>query len=268
VRAGTEDLVIDIGVGAKVTGSVTDSNGKPFSQGWVQVAMLKDGQTTSMSHFPIAQDGTFTIEGLEPGKPVALSVMRNDGNATGESITVEPPTTNVRLTLPAATPIKGRLVGSLGSARWRFWAWLESNPNTQVQSRSQEPDGRFTIEGVAGPGPWMVAARSGDDDRYAIAGPVAGGTENVTLELRQGRSIEGRLLAADGGAPPANHQIMASMPGWNTTARVDAQGNFKLRGLPPGRYTLQTWSNDGQMATQSDVEDGTTGVRLTLGTQR
>jgi hypothetical protein len=267
VRAGTEDLVIEIGVGAKVSGHVADSDGKPFSQGWVQVASVKDGQTNVMHHVEIKADGSFTIEGLEPGKPLVLSIYLRSGSVLAESVTVDPPASNVRLTVPAMTPIKGRLQGSLGSGKWRVWAWLVSDTNRQDRARSVEADGRFSLDGISGPGPWMVAARSTDDDRYGLAGPVEGGAENVALTLRQGRSIEGQLLAADGTPPSENSSVSASGNGWSTSARIDAQGNFKLRGLPPGRYTLQAWTNDGQQANQSDVEDGATGVRLTLKAQ-
>ncbi len=264
VRAGTEDLVIEIGVGAKVSGHVADAQGKPFSQGWVQVATQKDGQTNVMHHVEIKEDGSFAIEGLEPGKPVVLSIYLRSGGVLAESVTVDPPSSNVRLTVPAMTPIKGRLQGSLGAGKWRVWAWLVSDTNRQDRARSVEADGRFSLDGISGPGPWMVAARSTDDDRYALAGPVEGGAENVALTLRQGRSIEGQLLAADGTPPAENSSVSASSNGWSTSARIDAQGNFKLRGLPPGRYALQVWTNDGQSAAQADVEDGTTGVRLTL----
>jgi|GEM_PF-1813553 len=269
VRAGTEDLVIEVGVGAKVSGSVTDANGKPFSQGWVQVATRKEGQQgdasgSVMHHVEIKEDGSFTLEGLDPGKPLVLSVYLRDGGATAESVTVHPPATNVRLTVPAMTPIKGRIQGSLGSGKWRVWAWLVSDTNKQARSRNIDSEGRFTLDGVSGAGPWMIGARSSDDERYALAGPVEGGAENVMLTLRQGRSIEGRLLTSDGTSPGENSNVSASQNGWSTSARTDAQGNFKLRGLPPGRYTLQAWSNEGHQATQADVEDGATGVRLTL----
>ncbi len=42
-------------------------------------------------------------------------------------------------------------------------------------------------------------------------------------------------------------------------------GNFEIKGVPPGHYTLKTWSEDGKPTTQAvDVSGATTNVNLTV----
>lgn len=267
IRPGTDDLVIDMASGVEVSGTVVDTQGKPFSAGWVMVTTGADEKNPSSNYVQIKDDGTFTAAGLERG-PVKLSVYRNDGGPTGEAVRVDAPASRVKLTLPASTPIRGTLHGAGASApSYRITAWTLGENRREARRVYPDADGRFSLEGVSGSGQWMVAARAkgNDSDLYALAGPFAAGTENVVLELRTGRAIEGTVASSDGAEPPAGINVMAGNDGWNGWSAVGAKGEFKIRGLPPGRYRLSCSSPDGtQEASQADVDDGSTGVRLTL----
>jgi len=48
-------------------------------------------------------------------------------------------------------------------------------------------------------------------------------------------------------------------------AVTDTDGAFEIKNVPPGTYTLKTWSEDGKVTTQSvTVAAGTTDVELTV----
>jgi plastocyanin len=48
-------------------------------------------------------------------------------------------------------------------------------------------------------------------------------------------------------------------------AVTDRDGAFEIKNVPPGTYTLKTWSEDGKVTTQSvTVAAGTTDVELTV----
>jgi plastocyanin len=48
-------------------------------------------------------------------------------------------------------------------------------------------------------------------------------------------------------------------------AVTDKEGNFEIKDVPPGHYTLKTWSEDGKPTTQAvDVTAGTATVELTV----
>ncbi len=48
-------------------------------------------------------------------------------------------------------------------------------------------------------------------------------------------------------------------------AVTDTDGSFEIKNVPPGTYTLKTWSEDGKVTTQSvTVASGTANVELTV----
>jgi plastocyanin len=48
-------------------------------------------------------------------------------------------------------------------------------------------------------------------------------------------------------------------------AVTDKDGNFEIKGIPAGKYTLKTWSEDGKPSTQAvDVSAATVTVELTV----
>src|SRR5712691_5947599 len=48
-------------------------------------------------------------------------------------------------------------------------------------------------------------------------------------------------------------------------AVTDSDGSFEIENIPPGTYTLKTWSEDGKVTTQSvTVASGTANVELTV----
>jgi plastocyanin len=48
-------------------------------------------------------------------------------------------------------------------------------------------------------------------------------------------------------------------------ALTDNAGNYEIKDVPPGKYTLKTWSEEGKPVTQPvDVTSGTTTVDLTI----
>ena len=48
-------------------------------------------------------------------------------------------------------------------------------------------------------------------------------------------------------------------------AVTDKDGNFEIKNIPPGKYTLKTWSEDGKPTTQAvDVSGATASVELTV----
>jgi len=49
------------------------------------------------------------------------------------------------------------------------------------------------------------------------------------------------------------------------SAVTDSDGSFEIKDVPPGTYTLKTWSEDGKVTTQSvTVASGTANVELTV----
>jgi hypothetical protein len=48
-------------------------------------------------------------------------------------------------------------------------------------------------------------------------------------------------------------------------AVTDKDGNFEIKNIPAGKYTLKTWSEDGKPTTQAaDISAATATVELTV----
>jgi plastocyanin len=60
----------------------------------------------------------------------------------------------------------------------------------------------------------------------------------------------------------SGHIVIVSTPYFAVT---DMDGSFGIKNVPPGTYTLKTWSEDGKVTTQSvTVANGTANVELTV----
>jgi plastocyanin len=60
----------------------------------------------------------------------------------------------------------------------------------------------------------------------------------------------------------SGYLVVVSTPYFAVT---DLSGSFEIKDVPPGTYTLKTWSEDGKVTTQSvTVTDGAANVELTV----
>ena len=270
VAAGTENLVIDLAAGVEVSGTVSDGAGRAFRNGNVVVSFTQD-EEEQQTYASIDSNGTFRLLGVPPGR-VTVDLYRRDGGAKPAPLAVTAPASGLKLVVPADLPLKGRLVGAGdAAATFRVWAWpvAEKEGEADGDSLRNVPvaaDGSFVLGAAGATGRWMLAANAPDDDRYALVGPVAAGSENVVLRLVPGVSIEGTITTAAG--PPLPRPLFASLAGnhWSLRVKADAEGRFALRGLPAGRYTVYafTWADGYDTATLEDVEAGRRDLRLVL----
>src|SRR6266567_3755314 len=62
--------------------------------------------------------------------------------------------------------------------------------------------------------------------------------------------------------PPKDHVVVVPTPYFAVT---DKDGNFEIKNIPAGKYTLKTWSEDGKPTTQAvDLSGATATVDLTV----
>jgi hypothetical protein len=223
------------------------------------------GDDEASTWVDIREDGTFEVVGLAPGL-VKVALSRHDGGLDPAELEIEAPASGVALVLPAAKPIRGSVVGAgEATTKYRVWAWRAPD-GEPVQQVSVAADGSFSLDAIPADGTWMVAANAKGEDRYALVGPVDPGSENVTLKLVVGGSIEGTVTAAPGLTLPRRCQVSVDHKHWKATATPDGEGRFALRGLPPGRYTVSalTWGEESLEAKSTDVEVGRRDLRLVL----
>jgi hypothetical protein len=252
IEAGTEDLVVDLGVGAVIHGRVVDPDGNPIgAQGALYLfppGVAVGGQGTLI--VGVAPDGRFRSAGLDPSTPYRVLASGFPGFLQASLEGVRPGDAEVRITLARAGAIRGRVVDASGqavpfgvpvSARA-----LDAPPGTPGSGwvGYTTAGGAFELEAL-GPHSFSLVA-GGGESAYLCAEAVSGvrvGTEGVVLRVTLGVEISGRLLDAD-GAPVRTSYLaaygVAAVGGLPSSTHIAGDdGRFTLRGLPRGTVRLR-----------------------------
>lgn len=103
--------------------------------------------------------------------------------------------------------------------------------------------------------------------------PALGGDTRIRVLVHAGQAITGTLLEADGTRPSRSLRVkafdMEDCVVSSTRVRRRDQGNFELRGLAPGTYTLRVYTTTGrvgQWAERESVAAGAADVTIRLAT--
>lgn len=262
VRAGTSDLVIRMESGVSIEGRVVTPDGAPATFSYVLAVRVGakgeaegGGQTL---YGQAAGEGSFTIGGLEAGATYSLRVQ-GQGVPGVESARVAAPATNVRLTVTPPIRVTGRLDGMMPGVDYWVQGWPAADGPEGVGHTSGKvaADGTFTLQMQGDREVCIAAGAPAADDRYALLGPLRPGSAEVVLRFQPGLSIEGRVE----GLPAGVATVGVKSDRWRTSVKVDADGRFKVRGLPEGHYALSIYTNGG--TTSADTADaGATGLVL------
>lgn len=261
VRPGTMDLEVNFGAGMKITGKVLDTDGKPFTAGWV-FARTQDGKHSG-AMAQLQSDGSFTIGGLAPAE-YSIGVQKQSGGSQGPTQKVTAPASDVVIRMPKTLTISGTLTGG-ETAGYRVAATLDDGENkTTVHGRTQA-NGTWEIADVPEGGRWIISALKRDAEMYAQSEPVAAGSTDVVLRLKKGQSIAGTVTVG-GGSPGTQVWVMCQGDGWNSWTRADADGRFTVKGLPPGRYKLSSMNPTAGNARSEpiEVDAGATGISIDM----
>ncbi|MBL9087169.1 MAG: carboxypeptidase regulatory-like domain-containing protein [Planctomycetia bacterium] len=254
VPIGSDGLVLTVSRGVHIRGVVVDADGAPVANVYLQ-ANGEGGEGTGAQ-----TDGTgaFTLGAVRPGT-YTLIVHRQNGGVAANDVKVDAPADGVRIVVPRARRIVGRVLGTGGKqATLSVWAPGAKGENRQVGWGQAGADGRFALD-VSGDGPFRVNAML--EDRYGRAERAAPDTE-VEIALVVGLEITGVVEPEARGAQGT--YVMAEGDGWQGGAPCDAEGAFRVRGLPPGRYTLRVYKQEagGGPGDGVPTEAGATNVRL------
>lgn len=241
-----------------------------------------------MNGAEMRKDGTFEIRDVSPG---AYTIVATVDNATPpmlarQSLQVAENMEGVRLNPQIGGAIHGRIriEGGTGTRTNASQIFLQlrsaEDADDSQTSLGVEPiaaqvntDGSVEWKDIA-PGKYFVqlTESSATADCY-LKSVAAAGREvsdsgltagsgvtplDVVIDVN-GAAVEG--IAADAsGAPVADAQVVAApeprfrrLPDHYRKASTDQSGHFRLRGLPPGDYTLYAWESvEGEAYLNSD----------------
>jgi len=292
VSPATEQTSINFAVlptrTVKVSGTVTNSQGRPLRQGMIMVQLGRDTAFFTLSGGGmIKPDGSFTIGNLSPGEyTFHVSTAMNPEDDEAESAIVPMSVgmddmTGVVITTARATPISGQLVfetaaaGSLKPAEFSLFA-RAADPQSMMFGRMAVAKDDWTFELRAMEGPVLIRPARFPEG-WTVKAVMVNGVDAVDtgIPLRPGQPIEGVQVivsnrssailgsVADAAGTPVKDYTVVIFPNdadrWTpvsrflATARPDQQGRFESSNLPAGDYLVVAVDSieEGQ---QSDPE--------------
>jgi len=253
VKAGTDNLVVDLGFGVPIVGRVEDSEGKPISvQGALYVHPVGTLAGSQESVVVVVEpDGTFRTPGLDPATTYQILASGFPGYLQGRHEGVRPGPSEVVIRLLPAGTIRGRVLDEEGrpvpagvpvSARA-----IDAEAGTVGSGWTAytTAGGEFEL-GTLGPYTFRLRGGGGESAYYGEPGEalVRPGATDVKVRVRRGVELSGRLLDAQG--TPVRTSYLAGAgenmgPGLPSSTQVSGDdGRFTLRGLPQGRVRLFT----------------------------
>jgi|GEM_PF-3196330 len=222
-----------------IEGFVRDASGAPVPETLVYHGIEAHGWQGHL----VAPDGSFRIRGLRAGQVVRLSVVGSRGvpldphaepqatmaaGAKGIVLTVDPGAT---LTLSIDD------VGATGGQR-QVQILREGRSFGLEPAFSGAPQREGALlhyRGLPRAVLYTVWVPPDDAGRYGLVRDVRADGSVVSVRLQQGKTIQGRLSAPEGAK---DLMVSARSNGLTLHGKLDGQGGYEIRGVPPGRWEV------------------------------
>jgi len=257
----------------RVSGVVVDSSGMPLANGVISLANESDsGEGAPFAAGRIRPDGAFTIPNVTPGSYALIATAgprRDNNNANTEPEVAYVPLTvgqdditGFTVTTTRGGAVAGTIVAERGTGTLQANGIvvqaqpLRAAPGLGSRTAQANASGAFSLNGLVGPEviridrvpqDWMVKSIeiNGTDvtDRALdFRGNERVTDARITLTNRL-TEVSGTVVARQQSTNGYNVVVFAEDPAkWTfpsrylRSTRTDAQGIFKIRGLPPERY--------------------------------
>ncbi len=271
------DVTIDLSPGADVSGRVLDERGVPVpgaKVGWEPGPGEPDGAYTFVT--PLADGGHYIAamtdatgafhKTVPPG--VGCLVAVHPSHLIAQACGVRPPKSGIDIVMKSGARVSGIVVTADGKPAARAevivtepsWEHIPRLSDSYRSRTTTDAEGRFSFEGVDRM-PLALAAWTDEASSDLVELDLRGASERtgVRITLAHSGVITGTVAEEDGGPAPfaiVSYFIapeLAQMTFVKTEAEsrglalpktigavlCDADGKFKVAGLPPGAYTLR-----------------------------
>ncbi len=193
-------------------------------------------------------DGRFVIKGLKPGAYSVMVAHSEKGFAIQADIKQPNKGDPIELTLQAPATVKGSIKGLDFEDAWRSLAGRSDVPNVTFNVFPEiDDEGNFKA-GPLPPVTWdFVVSRLVKNQGYSATLFKAevetrpGKTAVLGIDLTTGEKFDG-IVRGPKGKPLSGVSVVATTvaePHLAVGAITDKSGEYALRGLPPGDYTLE-----------------------------
>jgi protocatechuate 3,4-dioxygenase beta subunit len=281
VTAPARDVVIEFPRGGTVRGRVVDkATGGPITNFQVHISGVRSGAGMLMGGPGTRKDfhtddGNFVMEGVAAG-PVDISVTAAGyarGRVPGLRVEESKPLVDVevalevggrlvgRVTAPDGSPVDGATITRVVESQGQRLSGFSDEPRAQTDA-----NGDYVLDSLeAGEGHFTVAKRGFVTETKPVN--VAGREARLDVRLSRGVTLAGTVTSS-AGTPVPNAAISASSSAVDASpgrASTDAQGNFRIEGVAPGRYQIRVQKSGFAARTLRDVDAETAGhLRIVL----
>jgi len=252
-----EPVIIKLGKGYGLTGTVTDSKGKPVV-GRVLVTPGSSGYvwgSTFLRHgVEIDETGLYKIEGLPPG-PSALSVVPETGTPVPAGVVKIPELDRYDIKLGEGAKIEGTITDEQGEpiagAEVRATMYRAMGGQYFGAAAISDDEGKYEIPALPAGNLNNVIVVCQGYARYPPPGAFqqnqvlsAGTSLRIDVKLRKGSALKGKVTRkSDQKALSGARVIAIPRSSWGGGAQENAttgeDGTYKIENLAPGEYAIQ-----------------------------
>ncbi|HSP35050.1 MAG TPA: carboxypeptidase regulatory-like domain-containing protein, partial [Thermoanaerobaculia bacterium] len=281
VTAPAHDVTIEVPPGSRVSGRVVDKETKqPVTAFDLGLSMSRGGGGMMFSFVPnlrhfTSDDGSFVLENVPSGQTQIVVNAPGYTTARVPSVDVQEGkgVADLEIALDHGVRVVGHVMGPDGSALAGVAVRINSGGPSRVvglgmnnNGTVSDANGDYTIDAVESGDKTLIFASSGYQTLQKTA-TLSGTETRVDAQLSTGTQIVGTVVT-DTGVPVADAEVTASSAaqtfGFRNT-RTDANGNFTLENMAPGRYTFRAMKSGYANALMNDFDIATGGpVRLTM----
>jgi hypothetical protein len=220
--------------GETLAGTVLDASGSPVAGASVSAELEDDPNEVVVAES--GADGGFALVGVAAGRHRLR--VEGPGVLSAEVRFVPAPASQVRVVVSREVAVEGRVLALDG--RGTAGVAVRLTRGGQPLEATSDASGRFRFTGLP-EGRYRVWAFRGEQASAALAAERlgAGPFAAIDLVLAPAAVLAGRVVnTASGGGVVADVTLVADDPDEPPrTARSDADGRFRVEGIPFGRWT-------------------------------
>ena len=262
LRSGKNEKRVELSSLASIVGRVLDAGGAPIAS--ARVAALRLHGEETMTFLPeeaqglsaVSElDGTFRIEGLDPGA-YAVSLVGNEDWASRTERVDLPPGGSVKTEVRAqrAQSISGTLTGP-GNRRISAFEVHAMRDGTLVGTSVTDKEGEFSIKGLV-PGDYQITTELYDQElamREPIVVPAGRVGVSVKVVSVMG-TLRGRIIGGDSLRPDTFVRAQRRDGKEAAAGRCDLDGRFEYGRLREGVWDVHVTDGAGRVGGASSIK--------------
>ena len=254
-----KDTSLVFEVGRRIAGVIRDQDKVPIAGGRLEWSLAggPTEKTAKPNRVTADGDGRFAIEKLPPGSYRLLALRpvvkrKGTGPAPAEARDASKPVTitggreDVSLTVRMPDTITLKVWSwdkSVGKPAVLISAVGDEGRGPKSMTKRLDKNGILVAKGLRWNvtyAIWMPALKHG---KYVYEPELRPRDEKFTTTLKDGKTLVGRIEAPKN---TKSRKVWAVYPGFTVVGKMKSGGNFEIKGLPPGPWTLRACGKLGK----------------------